>query len=58
MEAEPPWPTERGTGEMVRRSPLSSKPIGVGVGSQPQHLTKKKKKNWQNKAAALSLQRI
>ncbi|KAK9104778.1 hypothetical protein Scep_021622 [Stephania cephalantha] len=42
MEDPPPWPTERGKGELAMGSPLPSKPVGVGVGSQPQRLKKKK----------------
>ncbi|KAK9087108.1 hypothetical protein Syun_029502 [Stephania yunnanensis] len=45
-------------GDMARGSPLPSKPIGVGVGSQPQRLTKKKKKKKSAEPVALRGRRI
>ncbi|KAK9133500.1 hypothetical protein Scep_013028 [Stephania cephalantha] len=56
MEAELPWPTERGTGKWQRDLPCHQNPFGVGVGSQPQRLAKKKKKE-RNRVAALFLAR-
>ncbi|KAK9147656.1 hypothetical protein Scep_006413 [Stephania cephalantha] len=48
MEAEPPWPTPRRTGEMARVSPLPSKPIGDWKPTQ--RLKKKKKKKKKKKS--------